>query len=89
VRILLDHGTPAPLRRALTGHSVATAYEKGWATLTNGELLTVAEDAFDVFVTTDRSRRRRDLRRNGSCASIVSTGCPASAYTWATSNDQK
>jgi uncharacterized protein (DUF433 family) len=50
--------------------------------------LSLAE-AFDVFVTTDRSRRRRDLRRNGSCASIVSTGCPASAYTWATSNDQK
>ena len=57
MRILLDHGTPAPLRRALAGHSVATTYEKGWATLTNGALLTVAEDAFDVFVTTDQSLR--------------------------------
>jgi hypothetical protein len=57
VRILLDHGTPAPLRRALAGHSVATAYEQGWATLTNGELLTVAEEAFDVFVTTDQNLR--------------------------------
>jgi hypothetical protein len=57
VRILLDHGTPAPLRRALTGHSVATPHEKGWAT--NGALLTVAEDALDVFVTTDQSLRHQ------------------------------
>ncbi|HYN03979.1 MAG TPA: hypothetical protein VE359_16135 [Vicinamibacteria bacterium] len=50
MRILLDHGTPAPLRRALAGHSVATAYEKGWATLTNGALLTAAEDAFAALI---------------------------------------
>jgi hypothetical protein len=31
VKILLDHGTPAPLRLAFTSHSVVTAYEKGWA----------------------------------------------------------
>src|SRR5205807_7317216 len=37
--ILIDHGTPAPLRRSLVGHSVATAYELGWATLKNGDLL--------------------------------------------------
>jgi hypothetical protein len=47
VRVLLDQGTPAPLRRALAHHEVATAYEKGWATLTNGELLAVAEGSFD------------------------------------------
>ena len=29
----------APLRHALTGHSVTTAFEKGWSTLENGELL--------------------------------------------------
>jgi len=57
VRILLDQGTPAPLRRALTGHSVATVYEKGWATLTNGELLAAAEEPFDVLVTTDKNLR--------------------------------
>ena len=57
MRILLDQGTPAPLRRALTDHSVATAYEKGWATLTNGELLVAAEGSFDVFVTTDQNLR--------------------------------
>jgi hypothetical protein len=57
VRVLLDQGTPAPLRRALADHSVTTAFDKGWATLTNGELLAVAEDAFDVLVTTDQNLR--------------------------------
>jgi hypothetical protein len=27
----------------------------GWATITNGELLTLAEKEFDVFVTVDRN----------------------------------
>jgi len=29
MRILFDQGTPAPLRKVLTGHDVATAYEMG------------------------------------------------------------
>ena len=33
---------------------MSTAYELGWATLKNGELLAAAEgNGFDVFVTTD------------------------------------
>jgi len=57
VRILLDQGTPAPLRRAFAGHSVSTAHEEGWDTLKNGELLDAAERSFDVFVTTDQNLR--------------------------------
>jgi hypothetical protein len=54
VRILFDQGTPVPLRGALRNHEVSTAYERGWSTLKNGELLDAAERAsFDVFVTTD------------------------------------
>jgi hypothetical protein len=35
---------------------VVTAFEQGWATLQNGELLHAAEQAgFDVLVTTDRN----------------------------------
>lgn len=57
MRLLLDQRTPAPLRRALAGHSVATVYEEGWNTLTNGERLAAAERSFDVFVTTDQNLR--------------------------------
>ena len=56
MKILFDQGTPAPLRRVLTGHSVETAYERGWSTLQNGELITAAESAgFEVLVTTDKN----------------------------------
>lgn len=54
MRILFDQGTPVPLRQLLTQHQVATAYERGWSKLKNGELLDVAEkEGFDVLVTTD------------------------------------
>jgi len=56
MRILFDQGTPVPLRAALTGHRVETAYERGWATLQNGDLLNVAEqNGFDLLITTDQS----------------------------------
>ena len=57
MRILLDHGTPAPLRFALTTHAVSTAFEEGWSTLDNGDLLRVAEGVFDALITTDQNLR--------------------------------
>jgi hypothetical protein len=57
MRILFDQGVPAPLRRALTDHSVATAYEMGWTQLGNGALLRAADLQFDIFITTDRNLR--------------------------------
>ena len=55
MKILFDQGTPAPLRHALPGHAVSTAYEMSWASLTNGDLLDAAERSFDVLVTTDQN----------------------------------
>jgi predicted nuclease of predicted toxin-antitoxin system len=58
VLILLDNNVPRGLVRALTGHTVTEARERGWATLKNGELLNVAEQAgFDVLVTADKNIR--------------------------------
>lgn len=57
MKILFDQGTPAPLRFALTGHTISTAYEMGWSTLENGDLLSAAEAAFDAFITTDQNLR--------------------------------
>jgi hypothetical protein len=55
VRVLFDQGTPVPLRRTLKAHVVSTAYEMGWSTLENGDLLRAAESQFDVLVTTDQN----------------------------------
>ena len=58
MRVLFDQGTPVPLRQSLSEHSVSTAYELGWATLKNGELLRFAEEqGFEVLVTTDTNLR--------------------------------
>lgn len=57
MKILFDQGTPVPLREHLTGHTVQTAFELGWSNLENGALLTVAEDAFDLLITTDQQLR--------------------------------
>jgi hypothetical protein len=51
MRILFDQGTPVPLRKFLSGHEVKTAYQQGWSTLLNGDLLRVAEEAgFDLLL---------------------------------------
>ena len=56
MRILFDQGTPVPLRRYLSGHSIDTAYERGWSKLSNGNLLTQAEqEGYEILVTTDRN----------------------------------
>jgi hypothetical protein len=57
MRILFDQGTPLPLRRFLTEHEVATAFERGWDKLANGDLLRVAEAEFDLLITTDQNLR--------------------------------
>jgi hypothetical protein len=59
MKILFGHGTPAPLRHALTGHAVSTAYERGWSGLDNGALIASAENGFDVLITTDKNLRHQ------------------------------
>jgi hypothetical protein len=47
-----------PLRRALAGYEVETAFERGWSMLKNGALLDAAEQGgFTVLVTTDSNLR--------------------------------
>ena len=54
--VLFDQGTPVPIRAFLIGHTVKTAAEQGWSTLSNGNLLNAAEAAgFQILVTTDKN----------------------------------
>ncbi|QVL46928.1 MAG: hypothetical protein KFB96_14365 [Thiocapsa sp.] len=72
MRVLLDQGVPAPLRRILVEHEVVTAYERGWSTLTDGELLAAAEhDGFEVFVTTDTNLKFQQTLSGRAMAIIV------------------
>ena len=58
MRILFDQGVPAPLRQHLPEHSIDTAAERGWGTVTNGQLLDLAEaGGYELLITTDQSMR--------------------------------
>jgi hypothetical protein len=74
VLILLDNNAPRGLARALAGHTVTEARERGWATLKNGDLLTAAEEAgFDVLVTADKNIRYQQNLEGRQIAIVVLT----------------
>ena len=75
MRILLDHNVPVPLRSWFIGHQVETAYERGWAELTNGVLLQMAEEAgFDVMITSDKGiRYQQNLAGRRLALVVIST----------------
>lgn len=72
MRVLFDHGTPAPLIPFLAGHTVTKAKERGWDTLSNGDLLTVAEEAgFDLLLTADKNIRYQQNLEGRRIALVV------------------
>jgi len=54
VRVLLDEQLPVDLAAALQGHRVETVVGRGWAGITNGELLRRMAVEYDALVTMDR-----------------------------------
>ena len=72
MRVLFDQGAPVPLRQHLSAHSVSTAFELGWTTLKNGELLGQAEAVgFGVLVTTDQNLKYQQNLAGRSIAIVV------------------
>ena len=89
MKVLLDECVPWPLRKSLPGHECMTAQYRGWGGFSNGELLSLAEQEFDLFVTCDQNLRYQqnlagwriailelstnDLRRLQSAAATLAT----------------
>ncbi len=72
MRILFDNGTPRQLRRRLFGHVVEEARERGWDTLSNGDLLDRAEKVgFEILITTDQGIRYQQNISNRRIAVVV------------------
>jgi predicted nuclease of predicted toxin-antitoxin system len=72
MKILFDQGTPVPLRRFLFDHLVDTAYEQGWSALTNGDLLSIAEqNGYDLLITTDQNLRYQQNLTSRQIAIVV------------------
>ena len=54
MRLLLDECVPKRLKRELRGHEAKTVQDMGWAGITNGALLQVADGQFDALLTVDQ-----------------------------------
>jgi hypothetical protein len=74
--VLFDQGTPVPIRRHLSRHTVRTTFEHGWDALANGELLAAAErEGYEVFVTTDQNlRHQQDLSSRRIAIVVITRG---------------
>ena len=78
MRVLFDHNIPSGTRRALIDHEVTEAIERGWQSISNGQLIANAEEAgFDVLLTGDK-RIRYQQNLTARRIAIVVVGNP----TW-------
>jgi hypothetical protein len=72
MRILFDHSVPLGIARSLVGHIVIRAKDRGWDTLSNGNLLAAAEHAgFDLLLTADKNMRYQQNLTGRRIALIV------------------
>lgn len=59
MRVLLDENLPLDFVADLPGHDVQTVRGQGWTGIENGELMRLAANTCDVFVTMDQSLPRQ------------------------------
>ena len=55
MRVLLDECVDRRLAHEISEHDVKTVPEMKWAGMKNGDLLQLAQQHFDIFVTVDHS----------------------------------
>lgn len=55
MKILLDECIDRKLAKEFPDYEVKTVPQMGWAGIKNGQLLSLAEAEFDVFITVDRN----------------------------------
>ena len=72
MKVLIDENLPRKLAGHLTGHQCRTVAECGWAGKKNGELLSLAENQFDVLLTLDKNiPYQQDLKLSRTAILIV------------------
>jgi hypothetical protein len=55
LKVLLDECVDARFALYVTGFDTQTVVGRGWESISNGKLLTLAQAEFDVFVTVDKN----------------------------------
>ena len=71
-RTLCDHNVPFILTLSLPGYDITHASQLGWQELSNGRLLTAAEETgFDVLITADQNIQHQQNLTGRKLALIV------------------
>ena len=73
MKLLIDECAPRALKQFLVtcGHDCQTVQEAGWAGKQNGELLKVAENVFDAFITLDTNLQFQQSLRGRRLAILL------------------
>src|ERR1051325_7500447 len=70
MKVLLDECTPHVLKRLLTEFEIKTVQDLGWTGIKNGALLRLAEQHFDVFITSDQGLKYQQNLANRQLAIV-------------------
>lgn len=71
MKLLLDECLPRKLKFEFKGHEIKTSPEMGWAGKKNGELLSLAAQQFDGFITVDQNLSYQQNLEKNKIAIIV------------------
>ena len=71
MRILLDESLPRGLKRLLQGLDIQTVPERGWQGVRNGQLLKLAGQEYEVFVTADQNLEYQQNLAEASIGIVV------------------
>ena len=71
MHVLLDECLPRKLKNELSGVTVRTVPDMGWAGTKNGALLRLAESQFDVFITAGQNVEYQQNLRSSLLGIVV------------------
>lgn len=71
MKVLIDECLPRGLKRLISGYECFTVREMGWSGRKNGELLSLADQRFDVLLTIDQGLQFEQNLANRNLALIV------------------
>jgi predicted nuclease of predicted toxin-antitoxin system len=81
MKVLLDECVPRRLKTEFSGVELSTVPEAGWAGKKNGELLSLAEKDFDVFITVDQNLQYQQKLTKYKIAVILISPLDTKFYT--------
>ncbi len=71
MKLLIDENLPRKIKNFLPEYEINTVQEMGWAGIKNGELLKLASEQFDVFITLDQNLQYQQNLRETTIAICV------------------